>query len=265
MSNSAKESHEVPKRCKIRGVCGKSSSHCKLRKMLVSHSHKLVFVHIQKTGGQTVSKVLKKNIPDISRFRRKHEFAVQAAGALEGWDEYFKFAFVRNPWDRLVSWYSMIKNAAEPQLHQIPTDQMDKQYLRQVRKLEQRRERNLLWRYVLDNSSTFEEFIRNCTGEIEVNEGVFHSFMFNQLDYVTDGDGNLLVDFIGRFERFHNDLLEVSNRLGIDPESIPHKNHSSHSHYGSFYTPETAMIVGERFKKDIEYFGYQFEDIERRA
>jgi len=233
--------------------------------MLVSHSHKLVFVHIQKTGGQTVSKVLKKNILDLTRFRRKHEFAVQAAEALEGWDEYFKFAFVRNPWDRLVSWYSMIRNAAEPQPYQIPSNQRDKQYLRQARKLEQRREHNLLWRYVLENSSTFEEFIRNCTGKIEVNEGVVHSFMFNQLDYVTDGDGNLLVDFIGRFENFHNDLLEVSNRLGIDPGSIPHKNPSPHSHYSLFYTPETAMIVSERFKKDVEYFGYQFEDIERRV
>lgn len=226
--------------------------------MLISHSHKLIFVHIQKTGGMTVTKVLRGNVPDISRLKQKHEFAIQAREELDDWDEYFKFAFVRNPWDRLVSWYSMIKNADIAQLSQIPIDQQRKGHLRQVR-------RNKLWRYVLDNSSTFEEFISNCTGEIEFREGVFYSFTFNQLDYVVDSNGNLLVDFIGRFENFQHDLLKVCNKLGIEPKSIPHVNRSSHRHYSSFYTPETEMIVRERFKRDIEYFGYEFEDIERHT
>jgi chondroitin 4-sulfotransferase 11 len=233
--------------------------------MLVSHSHKLVFIHIQKTGGQTVSKVLKENIPDISRFRRKHEFAVDAMEELEGWNEYFKFAFVRNPWDRLVSWYSMISDADAAEVQQIPLGQKEKRRLKRARKMKQRGDRLLLWRYVVDNSSTFEEFINNCTGEIEVKPGVFYSFAYNQLDYISDRSGNLLVDFVGRFETFQNDLLEVSNRLGIDLKSVPHDNRSPHRHYSSHYTPETRRIVGERFKRDIEYFDYEFEDIEHHA
>ncbi len=229
--------------------------------MLVSHSHKLVFVHIQKTGGQTVSKVLKENISDISRFKPKHAPAIQANDELEGWDEYFKFAFVRNPWDRLVSWYSMIRNVHSAPLDQIPMNVRKKRYLRQAKN----NENNRLWRYVLDNSSSFEEFIRNCTGEIEINNGVFCSFTYNQLDYVSDADGRLLVDFIGRFENFESDLRKVSNRLGLDLESVPRRNRSPHTHYSSFYTPETEMIVRERFKRDIEYFGYKFESIGRPA
>lgn len=233
-------------------------------RMLVSHSHKLVFVHIQKTGGQTISRVLKKSISDITRFRRKHEFAVHAMEDLEDWDGYFKFAFVRNPWDRLVSWYSMIGEPDVAGAHPVRVDRTQKRRLRRAR-MKQSGDRLLLWRYVVDNSSTFEEFIKNCTGEIEVKPGVFYSFAYNQLDYVSDGDGNVLVDFIGRFESFRTDLLEVSNRLGIDLKSVPHDNRSPHRHYSSYYTPETRMIVGERFKRDIEYFGYEFEDIERRA
>ena len=219
--------------------------------MLVSHSRKLIFVHIQKTGGMTVTRILRKNVSDVSRLRPKHEFAVRAMEEPE-WNEYFKFAFVRNPWDRLVSWYSMIRNADATLSHQTPINQKEKPHLK-------------LWRYVLDNSSTFEEFIKNCTDEIEIKKGVFHSLTYNQLDYVSDRDGNLLVDFIGRFENFQSDLLEVSNRLGLEVESIPHTNRSGHRHYSSFYTPETEMIVRERFKRDIEYFGYEFEDIDRRA
>lgn len=233
--------------------------------MLVSHSHKLVFVHIQKTGGQTVSKVLKENVSDISRFRRKHEFAMHAMEELEGWNEYFKFAFVRNPWDRLVSWYSMISNADAVPAHRMLVDRKEERRLRRATRMKQRGDRLLLWRYVVDNSSTFEEFIKNCTGEIEVKPGVFYSFVYNQLDYVSDRDGNLLVDFVGRFENFQNDLLEVSNRLGIELKSVPHDNRSPHRHYSSYYTPETEMIVRERFRRDIEYFGYEFEGTERRA
>ena len=226
--------------------------------MLVSHSYRLVFVHIQKTGGDTVSRLLSDSVPDIFRFKAKHGFAIEAAKDLEHWDEYFKFAFVRNPWDRLVSWYSMIRDAEKIRWHQALGNRRKRSHLRQTGE-------NKLWRYVLANSSTFEEFVVNCTDEVEVARGVFYSFMYNQLDYITDSRGNLLVDFVGRFESFGSDLLKVYNRLGIEMYSIPHENRSTRGHYSSFYTPETKMIVGERFKRDVEYFGYEFEDVEYRA
>ena len=67
-----------------------------------------------------------------------------------------------------------------------------------------------------DNSSTFEEFIYNCTDEVEIKEGVYYSFAYNQLDYVTDEHGNLLVDFIGRLENFDEDVHEVFSRIGVE-------------------------------------------------
>jgi chondroitin 4-sulfotransferase 11 len=201
--------------------------------VFVSDSHKLVFVHIQKTGGITVDRLLNERIPDLRGIVARHGFASWGMDELDDWDEYFKFAFVRNPWDRLVSWYSMVTT--------MP------------------REGNELWRYVHDNSSTFEEFIYNCTDEVEIKEGVHYSFAYNQLDYVTDDHGNMLVDFIGRLENFDEDIQEVFLRIGFELEAVPHKNRSGHQHYSTFYTPETEMIVRERFKRDIEYFGYEFE------
>ncbi len=201
--------------------------------MLVSDSHKLVFVHIQKTGGVTVHGLLRERIPDLRNIVARHEFARRGMAELDDWDEYFKFAFVRNPWDRLVSWYTMVTT-------------FDKAG-------------NELWRYVHDNSSTFEEFIHNCTGEVKIRKGVYYSFAYNQLDYVTDEHGNLLVDFIGQLENFDEDIQEVFRRIGLELETVPHHNRSGHRHYSTFYTPETEMIVRERFKRDIEYFGYEFE------
>jgi hypothetical protein len=201
--------------------------------VLVSDSRKLVFVHIQKTGGVTVHRLLQEHIPDIRTIMARHEFARRGMDELDDWDAHFKFAFVRNPWDRLVSWYSMVTRCP--------------------------RGGNALWRYVHDNSSTFKEFIYNCTGEVEMKTGAHYSFAYNQLDYVTDENGALLVDFIGRLENFDKDVHEVFSRIGVDLEAIPHKNRSGHRHYSTFYTPDTELIVRERFKRDIEYFGYEFE------
>jgi hypothetical protein len=75
----------------------------------------------------------------------------------------------------------------------------------------------------------------------------------------------MLVDFVGRFENFASDLREVYNRLGLGLKSIPHENRSVRGDYSSFYTPETEMIVRKRFERDIEYFGYEFENVENRA
>jgi Sulfotransferase family len=201
--------------------------------VLVSNSHRLVFVHIQKTGGSTVHRLLQERVPDIRTIAPRHEIAIRGMPKLDEWDEYFKFAFVRNPWDRLVSWYSMVTNF--------------------------RKEGNELWRYVHDNSSNFREFIYNCTDEVEIKKAVYYSFAYNQLDYVTDEYGNLLVDFIGRLENFDEDVHEVFDRIGVELETVPHKNRSRHQHYSAFYAPDTEMIVRERFKRDIEYFGYEFE------
>jgi len=75
----------------------------------------------------------------------------------------------------------------------------------------------------------------------------------------------MLVDFVGRFENLASELREVYDRLGLRLKSIPHENRSVRGHYSSFYTPETEMIVRKRFKRDIEYFGYEFENVGTRA
>jgi hypothetical protein len=221
--------------------------------MLLSDSRKILFVHIQKTGGETVAEILKKHTPDIRRLGAKHEFA--SSGKLKlgaAWNDYFKFAFVRNPWDRLVSWYSMIRRARRITRLGALLSSRKRSHLGQ-------RLSNPLWRYFYENCSNFEEFIKNCTAEIESAEGALYSFAYNQLDYLVGGNGHLLVDSIGRFENFSEDLHTLATKTGIQLEQIPRANVSVHRHYSSYYTSELERIVRERFARDIEYFGYDFE------
>ena len=123
----------------------------------------------------------------------------------------------------------------------------------------QQRASNPMWRYFYENCSSFEEFIKNCTGEVEAAKGALYSFAYNQLDYLEDGNGSILVDFIGRFENFSEDLHTVAMKAGIQLGGITHTNVSVHRHYSTYYTSELEKIVRERFARDIEYFGYDFE------
>ncbi|MGR3318949.1 MAG: sulfotransferase family 2 domain-containing protein [Candidatus Anammoxibacter sp.] len=221
--------------------------------MLISQQNKLIFIHIQKTGGNTISRLLRENISDIYSFQAKHGFAGNGMRELKDWEKYFKFAFVRNPWDRLVSWYSMIKGAEDISWLKALVNERKKKHYKQIRY-------NKIWRYVLDNSSSFEEFIVKCTDPNEINKCAFNPFIYNQLDYVTDKDGKLIVDFIGKFESYENDLHLIFGKIGVKLQFVPHENLSLRLPYSTYYTLETEMIVRERFKKDIEFFGYLFRD-----
>ena len=72
------------------------------------------------------------------------------------------------------------------------------------------------------------------------------------------------VNFIGRFENRENDLKYISTQIGVN---ISTKHHTrkiqsldkSKKHYTEYYDEETKQIVAEKYAKDIEYFGYEFE------
>ena len=93
---------------------------------MISHGHRCIFVHIPKTGGTSIEDVI---WPDtrmeehlwmgfVSKYRNKYQTGGlqhllarqirQEVGA-DIFDDYFKFAVVRNPWDRAVSQYSYTK------------------------------------------------------------------------------------------------------------------------------------------------------------
>lgn len=212
--------------------------------MLISKKKKFIFVHVQKTAGTSLRKVLKAQAPDARLWLGRHGHASSGIEAMgrEAWDRYFSFGFVRNPWDRLVSHYSMIRD----RISELTPEQR-----REARpfKIE-------LWNYVLHFSDDFESFLDNCTGLIR-DRDCYKSFLFNQIDYLSDREGKIAVSFVGRFENFETDAREALKRIGIDAE-VPRLNTSSRSDYRGYYTPRTRELVAKRFARDIEAFGYEF-------
>ena len=182
--------------------------------------------------------LLKENVPDLSHYLGTHDHALWTKQRHDFvWDAYYKFAFVRNPWDRLVSWYAMITQQAD--------------------RVRDKHELNDLWRYVLESSHSFETFLEVCTDEIDDIDGR-KSFLYNQLDYVTNQEGEVIVDFIGRFENLTHDAKILFNKLGLKDISMPHHNASMRKAYQEYYNHRTQKIVAERYARDIEFFRYSF-------
>jgi Sulfotransferase family len=137
---------------------------------------------------------------------------------------YFSFAFVRNPWDLVVSTYHYWKKvfAEQAELGRNDPDHA----------------------YALNNFS-FEEFVR-----------AYPMFGTDMSAFLEDEYGKL-PDFVGRFERLGDDFGEVCRRIGVAAD-LRHENATGHDHYRKFYSDETRAIVGEVFARDIQRFGYTF-------
>jgi len=202
---------------------------------MIINSSRVIFVHIQKTGGDALATALGQhpNCPE------KHFFASELRELYgpDVWNLYFKFSFVRNPWDRLVSWWSMIDG-------------------RRAALAEETRLNNF-HRFVLARARTFEEFLENCDEEIIDTDGRKWIYR-NQLDYLLDSSGRQIVDFIGRFETIQSDFDAVTQRLFGKSIALPRLNVSMHDKYSDYYTAALANKVARRYERDISVFGYKF-------
>jgi hypothetical protein len=202
---------------------------------MIDHDKRLIFVHIQKTGGNSVAAALGLH-PDCPE---KHHFApsLRTRYGEAAWGAYFKFSFVRNPWDRLVSWWSMI-DAQRPAFEAgAPINRFQS--------------------FILRSASTFDEFLDNCDEEIADGDGRKWIYR-NQSDYLTDASGAPLVDFIGRYERIEQDFGNALLRAGLTSVALPRVNASIRRPYAEYFTPAQAAKVGQRFAKDVTTFGYAF-------
>jgi hypothetical protein len=85
-----------------------------------------------------------------------------------------------------------------------------------------------------------------------------------QLNFVTDlYTGQILVDYIGRFETLEKDIAVIQKKLGLEMRrSLKHKNPSSKRKskaYMEYYDEESKNLVKNYFQPDLDTFGYDFE------
>jgi len=207
---------------------------------MISHSKKFVFVHIPKTAGTSITNVLDthcevKSANDPSCPFYYHASAIELKNFFDemkwDWNEYFKFTFVRNPWDRLVSYYEFTKQRYEKLMNDklLSTDLICKQFGEQV--------------------YSFEYFIFNLEKYAPNSDAYYHSV-----------DGNAEMNFVGKIENLQHDFNHVCKTINIPISKLPHLQTTSRKHYSEYYTEITKSIVAERFSQDISMFGYVFSE-----
>ena len=148
---------------------------------------------------------------------------------------YWKFAFVRNPWDRLVSCFHEKLAGDHPAAKAFTATMRRKGVL-------------------TDLQVSFPDFVR---GIAEVPDPLADRHIRSQHCFLAGEDGKLLVDYVGRFERLALDFQLVGRRLGVDIE-LPHLLKSDRRPYKEYYSNELRTLVGERYRRDIELFEYVF-------
>jgi hypothetical protein len=206
----------------------------------ISDSQRLLFVHVQKTGGVTVEKVLGEVLPDVRPLSRgsrlRHHTMAQALDAEPALVDYWTFGFVRNPWARMVSWWSMIQSMKT----RAAAGGRNPQRMLDTNKF-------------LAHAATyadFDEFVMKGTEELA-------RLRRPQINYLRTPTKR--AEFIGRTESFADDLQKVLDHLGAEPPaSFPHANQSSHGHHREYYTDQTRDRIGTLFAPDLDEFGYEF-------
>jgi hypothetical protein len=216
--------------------------------MILSLRYKFLFVHIAKTGGTSIRAALRwyrwkdpyripqflcSRISSLSHHRLgckipRHAKAIAAYEMLprDLFNELFKFAFVRNPWDLQVSSYHHIQ-----------------------------RERPHLLKGIED----FEAFLRWKLDPARPYQYIIDTSIELQSEYLTDLNGNIIVDFIGRYERLEEDFQEACARIGIKAPKLPHRRQAKdRTAYQKYYTDETTELIARHFSRDIKMFDYTF-------
>lgn len=227
---------------------------------MISHKHKSIFVHIPKTGGTSIELALRDH-----SFGGQYNSYMNGKRATRGWDKAFDsnespirenskywihkhrpvnlikprfknyrtFAFVRNPWDLVVSsyhWWTQ-KTEGASELREA-TGKLLKQ-------------------------KGFDYFVKSeyasCINECDhKNHG--------QLYWLTDEKQNIIVDYVGRFENLNEHYAEICENIGISKHKLPHALKSRRKKYTEYYTKETIEIIEKAYNADIQEFKYSFGD-----
>ena len=206
--------------------------------MIVSTHHRFIFVAIPKTGTHSVRQALRQQmgpedmeqvglfirksfpIPELARIRHGHLTLSQVRPHLRAdtFDSFFKFAFVRNPFDRFVSYCSFITRK---------TGQFDR-----------------------DPKAVMRHFL--------AKPPLDHILFQPQHQFVTDDEGELLTDTNGRVEQMQESYNEIARRIGIPAATLARVNSSRRRDYRNYYDQELIDGVAKLCARDLELFGYDF-------
>jgi len=206
--------------------------------VIISPNHKYVFVAVPKTGTHAVRQALRPHmgagdmeqvglfvkrqfpIPDLAKVGHGHISLEQLRKFMDPakFAEYFKFAFVRNPFDRFISYCSFIT-----------------------------RERG---GFKTDPQKVMRRVLANPPSE--------HVLFWPQNTFLVDGEGKLLTDYVGRVETMQQSFEFIASKIGVPVVQLDKVNATERSAYRDYYDQELIDGVAKLYADDLRLFEYDF-------
>lgn len=168
----------------------------------------------------------RKQVPAL-RALSKHSTLAELDGFLNAkqLDDYFIFTLVRNPWDRVVSYYHWLR---------------DQKFSHAA--------------VSLAKSTDFSGFVQD-----PATYGSLQASPYGH--YVTDVTGRERCNLFLPLEHLTTRIAPLEKHLGFNLSAIPHVNTSVRRRdYRGYYTDETAEIIARSCARDILRFDYRFDD-----
>ncbi|MDD2661582.1 MAG: sulfotransferase family 2 domain-containing protein [Methylococcales bacterium] len=224
--------------------------------MIISYKHGFIFLKTRKTGSSSIQMALSAACGDddiivgddgqnvdrnidraFSRNTHVNLRQLKLAISEEEWQFFFKFAFVRNPWDLVVSRYHWEKKGIGCSVADF---------------------RDWLPKYV---SSGYAEPERNAQSNIvqrvwEAGGGYINDL---QSPFILD-KGTVDIQFVGRYEKLAVDFNAVCRVVGIETPALPQLKvgFRKFTEYHELYDASSRRLVENAFATDIDQFGYVF-------
>ena len=190
--------------------------------------YRCIFTHIPKAAGISIESAL---------FSEKigHKIILwYAFYDIQRFKDYFKFTFVRNPFARVVSAFFFLKKGGR--------NRFDAEWAEQ-------------------NLSSFKDiggFIYALENRSFARSILSWQHFSPQYPYITDLDGRILVDFIGKVETIDADFEYVCSQLNVRT-TLPHQNQSNHKDFRTYFNDRMYEIIYNLYKMDFVMFDYDIE------
>jgi hypothetical protein len=154
----------------------------------------------------------------------------------------FSFAFVRNPWDRLVSCY---RDKIMGEVSDFTSFDASRGVAHCLARFD-----------VFRAGMSFDAFV-DAVAAVPDDEADDH--FRSQHTFVTNASGAIAIDYVGRFESLARDFRHVCERLDLPSVALPRVQAArSRGRYTDYYSSRARRIVADRFRQDVSLFGYEF-------
>lgn len=223
---------------------------------MISHKHKCIFIHIPKCAGTSIEKSFG-HFDDYSGDKKQDHRSIRMLEPVnpkcfaskenskeflkrfwnqikpspnprsrytvsrEQYETYFKFTIVRNPWARAYSWY---KNVMRDDAH--------------------------LKKMNITNDIGLYDFL-------EIFK--FKKCLRPQTFWIKNFNGEIPLDYIGRFENLASDFETACNMMKIEPLKLPHELKGTVNNYQDAYDAKTRDLISRVYRDEIQLFGYSFD------